>query len=107
MSGQIICDLRHAADGKWSDKKTWAAKGPGSQRGLRRYLGHDNIRSKMKDDEFQEGLSELITNCRESLPVGITRRLEAIDYQNCLCEYDKYCRALHGEGKPKQIYYRS
>jgi hypothetical protein len=23
---------------------------------------------------------------------------------NCLCEYDKYCRVLHGEGVPRSRY---
>ena len=26
------------------------------------------------------------------------------DVQNCMCEYSKYCRALLGEGKPKNTY---
>jgi len=33
----------------------------------------------------------------------ICDRLEAIDYQNCLCEFDKYERALQG-GRPKRNY---
>jgi len=40
-----------------------------------------------------------------NLPQLLTQRLEAIDYQNCLCEWDKYERALWGEGKPKQLYW--
>jgi hypothetical protein len=41
---------------------------------------------------------------RKHLPMSITKRLEAIDWQNCCCEYDKYSRTLFGEGRPKQRY---
>ena len=30
--------------------------------------------------------------------------MEMMDFQNCHCEFDKYERTLHSEGRPKQLY---
>ena len=48
--------------------------------------------------------SEIMANARKAVPYEITSRLEAHDYQNCLCEFDKYSRTLARQSKPKQIY---
>lgn len=103
MAGQITADLRWAVDGGWEDAKTWAAKGPGSSRGMNRLMERPTIAS-LSQKNFERSLTSLITVCRMKLPKGIMRRLEAIDIQNCLCEYDKYIRALKEEGRPKRKY---
>jgi len=103
MAGQVVADLRHAATGSWSDRLTWAPQGPGSLRGLNRLYSRDPKSPDSKknwDREFAETL-ELV---RREIPASISDRLEAMDVQNCLCEFDKYNRALNGEGKPKQLY---
>jgi alpha-glutamyl/putrescinyl thymine pyrophosphorylase clade 1 len=108
MGGQIIADLRWAMDGRWGDRRIWAPVGPGSRRGMSRLLGIP-IKGKraiesMSQEEFIPQLRRLIGLGVGILPSSITNRLEAIDWQSCLCEYDKYSRALEGTGKPKQIY---
>lgn len=103
MAGQVVADLRWGMSGAWKDRKTWAPMGPGSKRGLNRLRGVP-IKTPMKPGDFLEGLRGVIDLCRKKLPSETTRNLEAIDYQNCLCETDKYMRALSGEGRPKQKY---
>lgn len=103
LAGQITADLRHSVHGKWSDKNRWAPMGPGSKRGMNRLHGR-SIGEKITKEQFDLELSNLIDNCKCRLSYDITKRLEGIDYQNTLCEFDKFERALWGEGRPKQRY---
>lgn len=102
-AGQVTADLRWAINGKWMDAKTFAPKGPGSQRGINRLYGY-STNSHWSDEEFAEGLSEVIDFLSQRLPKWMVERLEAQDYQNCLCEWDKFERCLWNEGRPKQLY---
>ncbi len=102
MAGQVVADLRWGLTGEWKDKKTWAPVGPGSSRGLCRLFGKPLRLVKQK--VFEGQLAALIQILRKELSTSIADRLEAIDYQNCLCETDKYARVLLGEGRPKQLY---
>lgn len=104
MAGQVIADMRWAAKGSWSDRNDWAAIGPGSQRGMNRIMGRE-IKATIKQDLFEVELRRLMDRLRKGLPKEISSRLEAIDYQNCLCEQDKYSRVINQEGnRPKQKY---
>lgn len=103
MAGQVVADLRWAVAGHWEDKDTWAPIGPGSKRGMNR-LHKFEINRPIGAAEFCSDLRQVIRDCKTTLPKPITHRLEAMDYQNCFCEWDKYERVLWGEGKPKQTY---
>ena len=103
MAGQVVADLRHAVKGNWKDKDTWAPVGPGSMRGLNRLLNRP-IKYVVSQEQFLTELTEIIKDCRMKVGNSITDRMEAHDYQNCLCEYDKYERVLNLEGRPKQLY---
>lgn len=103
MAGQIVADLRWAKKGTWEDAKTWAAIGPGSKRGMNRLQGRE-IACNLPQNQFLLELRELIKTCYRKLGSHFCDRLEAIDYQNSLCELDKYSRVLLGEGRPKQKY---
>lgn len=102
IAGQVIADMVFAVKGRWLDRKTWAAIGPGSRRGMNRLLGRDKD-SPMKQQEFTIQLSLLRAKLSKDLP-SIMKRLDAIDEQNCLCEFDKSERLLFGEGRPKHRY---
>ncbi len=108
MAGQTVADLRWVLSPNdphcWRDRMTWAAKGPGSCRGMCRYLGKTPKKSAFSQNIFSSLLTEFIEHCSSKLPESITSRLEAIDWQNILCEYDKFCRTLYGEGSPKRRY---
>lgn len=103
MAGQVVADLRWVLSGRWSDKNDWAPLGPGSKRGLNRLYGF-SPESPQKEQEFYDMLTDTTTGTKRELPIEFSSRLEAMDYQNCLCEWDKYERALHGQGRPKQLY---
>jgi hypothetical protein len=103
IAGQIIGDLRWALSGTWEDKQCWAAIGPGSRKGINLLLNRP-IKAPMGQKEFEKHLTELIKDLITQIP-GIMQRLEAIDIQNCCCEFFKYTKALTGVGKPKQRYH--
>lgn len=101
IAGQVTADLRHAIDAPWEDKDVWAPIGPGSVRGLNRLLNRE-LHQIVRQPEFDSTLPNIISMVKSN--VEGTEHLEAIDVQNCLCEYDKYMRTLSGEGRPKQKY---
>ena len=96
IAGQVVADLRWGLTGSWGDRMDWAPMGPGSNRGLNRLLGRPLVYNSTERE-----LTEFI---KEWLPKSPVPDMEAIDLQNCLCEFDKYERALHGEGRPKNKY---
>lgn len=98
IAGQIVADLRWATSINFKDRLRWAAIGPGSRRGMNRLLGKD-VKASMNQELFDELFSELVDELKEKLPTSITRRLEAIDLQGVLCEFDKYERITKSEGK--------
>ncbi len=112
MAGQIVADMRWAVSGYWKDKNIWAPVGPGSARGLARYVYLPSewsiLFKRYVNRNPNEWLGDfrvyILEEAKTNLPSSITSWLEAHDYQNCLCEFDKYERALNGEGKPKQLY---
>lgn len=103
MAGQVVADLRWGISGSWKDRHDWAPIGPGSLRGMNRLHGRE-LTQPLKQDQFTEELGNLMERLDVGLHSSITSRMEAIDFQNCLCEFDKYTRALLGEGRPKQLY---
>lgn len=103
MAGQVVADLRWAMEGNWRDRLRWAPIGPGSARGMNRIHGR-LVKATSSQEDFNHELKVLIDIGKARLPESIWGRLEAIDWQNTLCEFDKAERALWGEGKPKQKY---
>jgi hypothetical protein len=99
LTAQVIADLKytpHLAEAY--DWFTWCSPGPGSMRGLSRLTGKD-YETKWNADLFRKVINDL----RDVVSDEIAVDLCAQDMQNCLCEFDKYVRALEG-GKPKQNY---
>lgn len=103
MAGQIAADYRHATNHVFKDRKYWAAIGPGSRRGMNRIMNRD-LKYPLRQPEFTDLLKWLIEKIRPRLSDRLQSKMEGIDYQNCLCEYDKYSRTLEGQGRPKQRY---
>ncbi len=103
MAGQVVCDLRWAMEGEWKDKQTWGPVGPGSIRGLNRLFGRD-VKKQIDKRQFDQDLRKMRDLCQSRLRPSLLNRMEGIDYENCMCEFDKWERALWGQGKPKQKY---
>lgn len=105
LTAQVIADLKYVEPLRSaSDWHTFAASGPGSRRGMNRILGRP-VNAPWQEDDWRQKLCKLQT----ATSVHLRRakiELHAQDLQNCLCEWDKYCRALYGEGRPKQRYRR-
>jgi len=101
LAAQVVADLKNTpllANAK--DWWTWAIPGPGSRRGLAKYF---NSIVTPNDHQWQEGLKIVIA---ETQPL-VTKEIgmvHAQDWQNCLCEYDKWRRVKDGEGRPKSKY---
>lgn len=104
MAGQVVCDAKYTPalkDAK--DWWTWAAPGPGSLRGMSR-IEFGDLGTKYSAVEWREALRELQTKVDPLIAKANMPRLHAQDLQNCLCEFDKYQRVLHGEGRPRSLY---
>lgn len=103
MAGQAVADLRWVLpDLPWEDRHTWAPRGPGSARGVNRLLGRE-LEATMKFDDWLKHLLDLYAATRERLP-KMCKRLELMDFQNCMCEFDKYRRLMRGEGSVRSKY---
>jgi len=102
MSAQVVADCKYVEPLKSArDWMTFAASGPGSQRGLNRVLGRDT-KKKWNEDDWRASVRKLQENIAPELArIGLAD-LHAQDLQNCLCEFDKYERFRLGEGKPKR-----
>lgn len=99
MAAQVVADLKYAYPNHWTDFATFAASGPGSKRGLNRVMGNP-ITNAIPEAVFRATLARL----RDSVNARFTGEpITAQDIQNCLCEYDKYCRVAEGDA-PKQLY---
>lgn len=105
LAGQMVADMAHLDIGRsWPDRDTWAPLGPGSARGINRLLGRPKDKP-VTQDEFERLLRQLIDVTRPEIDVLWTdRQLQAMDIQNCLCEFDKYRRLTLGEGKVRARY---
>jgi hypothetical protein len=104
MAGQVIADLKNTrghpltqADDWW----TFVVPGPGSIRGV------NWIMNGNPDRRGFENFTAAVETIRYMLEKERCEGIETIcnqDLQNCLCEFDKYCRVLTGTGKSKRGY---
>jgi len=102
LAAQVVADLKNTPGHplqKAPDWKTWAAEGPGSKRGLRRYFGVKG----MPTNGFLPNLWIMADEVRPRLPRYL-RDICMQDWQNVMCEFDKYRRAKLGPGRPKARY---
>lgn len=105
MVGQIVADMKYDALSPLHIAKDWetfAVSGPGSRRGMNLIVGRHKDHA-WNEREWHRELIRLRIHVNAKLPEGM-EPLHAQDLQNCLCEYDKYCRVLFGEGKPRARY---
>ena len=102
MAAQIVADVKYTdLLTEAPDWHTFVAPGPGSMRGLNRVLEYD-LQTKWNFAEFASTMRYL-----KKTTARMVRWVESLhlqDLQNCLCEFDKYERVLHGQGKPRSQY---
>ena len=94
LAAQVVADLKNTEGHPLQGALDWydfAAPGPGSLRGLKWYFGE-----KITHSQFDRAI------------LRVSRELDwehdMQDLQNCLCEFDKYCRVLTGSGRSKRRY---
>lgn len=98
MAGQIVADLKHTPLlAHAADWMTWCTPGPGSRRGLDKVL-----RRHVPHAYFHKEARQLYTDIQSKLE--LPKPLDMQNFQNCLCEFDKWCRVIDGNGRPKQLY---
>lgn len=104
MAGQVTTDLRHTRFlSQASDRASWAAKGPGSQRGLNRLYGRD-LKTELDQDRAVREMLAIQSALPLHLAAHVPKDIELTDIQSVCCEVDKHLRAKGGEGKPKVKY---
>ena len=110
MAYEVACDLLHTPllEGAM-DRYTWANPGPGAQRGLSRLYGGDiNMGRGAKSCDRDTCVREMQALMRKApKKLGSHIDLNDVDMrtiEHSLCEYDKYVRTLHGEGRPRGRY---
>lgn len=104
LAAQVIADIKffdpvlfHARD-----RTSFAVPGPGSRRGVNYYYDLP-LNTNLHDSEWYGKLVALRNEVNPLLP----RKLWDIDmqnWQNIMCECDKWWRTRDGRGKPKQHY---
>lgn len=106
IAGQIVADLRFTVKGKWEDRMVWAPIGPGSRRGMRRMLGLPAVGAltQAKFEYLLPPLWRAVMRQRTAAAVFEARSCEAMDLQNCLCEFDKYVRLRYEGGRVRNNY---
>lgn len=96
--GQVIADVKYVLPLRVAaDWRSFAMSGPGSRRGLNRVLGRP-VTTRWREDDWRAEMATLHNSIRNP-------EMHRQDLQNCLCEFDKYQRAVTGEGRPKQFYW--
>jgi hypothetical protein len=110
LAGQVVADLKNTVGHplhKAPDKKEFVVPGPGSIRGLNWWhvgseKGPVNERNFSRYFLVQGPRVQVDTDLEGSIPY-----IDNQDLQNCLCEFDKYCRVKTGVGRSKRKYHGS
>jgi len=98
LAAQIVADLKNTRKHPLYDAPDWndfSAPGPGSLRGLSWYFGREEGDS-ITPASYQKAIDKVATDLDWEFCMQ--------DLQNCLCEFDKYCRVRSGSGRSKRNY---
>lgn len=101
LAAQVVADLKNTKGHPLeiaSDRTYFCAPGPGSLRGLSWY--HNE---KITNRYFHTAIDVAY---EETMPLvnSDIKPIDMQDFQNCLCEFDKYMRVSTGAGRSKRRY---
>lgn len=102
MSAQVVADLKNTPGHPLAyapDWSIWSAHGPGSLRGLSWFHGF-----KITPGLYKNSILTAKQECEDDYGLAVPMCMQ--DFQNCLCEYDKYMRVKNGTGRSKRRYPR-
>ena len=101
MTKEVLQDAIHTSVlADCTDRNRWCPIGPGARRGLNRVYDRA-VKSKVPDAQMLEEMRELWKMQTLRWLNWHWHELELHDIQFQLCEFDKYERVLHGEGRPR------
>lgn len=107
IAGQIIADVKNTKGSNLyttSDKREFVCHGPGSMRGLGYYTG-EKITPKNFLIEFRKAHEAVLSILHRNNRHDILRQLvDAQNFQNCFCEFSKYCKLLDNPKAKHRIY---
>lgn len=122
LAYEVVTDLYHTRYLKDApDIMTWANPGPGAMRGINRLLGLPTGRipatkrtkpsvfhypvKQLPTEEYIEIMRHLLHVAQSELDSYIPREmLDMRAIEHSLCEFDKYMRAMQGQGRPRSTY---
>lgn len=102
LAGQIVADLKNTPGhplNNAQDRDTFVVPGPGSLRGLQWFHGEDKVHPTIFMSRFFGVRRYVDAHWPAEVPP-----VDNQDLQNCLCEFDKYCRVVTGTGRSKRKY---
>jgi len=103
MTGQVVADLTYSPVLRDApDLYAYAPIGPGSTRGLNRLFGR-KLEGKISQAQFNDELQFVAQEVGKLIDLA-EPKLTLHDWQNCMCEYDKYLRTENGSGRPRSTY---
>lgn len=106
LAYEVISDLRWTRYlNEASDIMTWANPGPGAVRGINRTNGWELGKRAVSNDRYVQEMRYLL-DVSPSYLEDYVPALEMRDIEHSLCEFDKYSRVFHGQGKPRSKYHR-
>lgn len=107
LAGQIIADVKNTKGSSLynaSDKNTFVCHGPGSMRGLGYYTGK-KITPKNFLIEFRDAHEDVLMILDKNNRRDIVWQLvDSQNFQNCFCEFSKYCKLLDNPTAKHRIY---
>jgi hypothetical protein len=106
LAAQIVADLKNTVGHPLytaEDRDTFVAHGPGSMRGLQWFWQAEGVTITPRNFlTYFAAMREYVDeNWNETL---MGAPICNQDLQNCLCEFDKYCRVSSGSGRSKRNY---
>jgi|TARA_R110002167_G_scaffold55830_4_gene158553 hypothetical protein len=104
MTKEVLQDALHTSVfERCVDRNTWCPVGPGAKRGINRVLGNLHT-APLRFEKGLQVMKELFA-ARKTYWSGNYIELELHDIQFQLCEFDKYERVKHNEGRPRSKYH--
>jgi len=109
LAGQVVADMKnthghplHDAPDWW----TWSAPGPGSLRGLSWYFNKEAMLNEIQSITPRE-YRHALRACRYEVDPLVRPEVPRIsdqDFQNCLCEFSKWCKVKYMNGHVRNRY---
>ena len=105
MSYEVVTDLNYTPVLRYAeDRFEWANAGPGAIRGLNR-IHQRELKKGMSQIQANHEMQLLLEDAKEFiLPHVPLAEVDMRTIEHSLCEWDKYERVLHGQGKPRSKY---